>query len=269
MAVYAAQIDRMDQGIGRCSTQLKAMGGSTNTLILFLADNGGCAEIIDQRQDRASPPAGADSFLSYGVGWANASNTPFRRYKHWVHEGGISTPLIAHWPAGHQGAGDLTHQPGHLIDLMATCLDLAGAEYPTKYKGKHDHAAGGQEPGCRSSRASRGRRTRRSTGSTRATGRCGMGKWKLCRRHRRAVGAVRPRGRPHRDERPGEEARRPGEGDGGEVPGVGEEGGCCRLGQPDETAEEEVTIRCHLSVIGKLGRLPSRITCRVMRSPTR
>ena len=134
MAVYAAQIDRMDQGIGKILAQVKAMNAEPNTLVLFLADNGGCAEIIDRGKEGV--PAGpADSFLSYGVGWANASNTPFRLYKHWVHEGGISTPLIAHWPATIQKSA-LTAQPGHLIDLMATCLDVAGAEYPKTFKDK-------------------------------------------------------------------------------------------------------------------------------------
>ena len=93
MAVYAAQIDRMDQNIGRLLAKVKEMRQEENTLILFLADNGGCAEIIDRGKPGA--PAGTpDSFLSYGPPWANASNTPFRRYKHWVHEGGIATPLI-------------------------------------------------------------------------------------------------------------------------------------------------------------------------------
>ena len=132
MAVYAAQIDRMDQGIGKLIAQLEAMKSLENTLILFLADNGGCAEIINKGKPGV-PAGGADSFLSYGVGWANASNTPFRLYKHFVHEGGISTPLIAHWPAGLKQKG-ITHEPGHLVDLMATCVDVAGAEYPKTFK---------------------------------------------------------------------------------------------------------------------------------------
>ena len=75
-------------------------------------------------------PGPADTYVAYGEGWANVSNTPFREYKHWVHEGGISTPLIAHWPAGIPARGELRRQPGHLIDIMATCVDLAGAKYP-------------------------------------------------------------------------------------------------------------------------------------------
>ena len=84
-------------------------------------------------------PGPADTYIGYGRGWANVSNTPFREYKHWVHEGGISTPLIAHWPAGIAGRGELRHEPGHLIDVMATCVDLAGATYPTEREGESIH----------------------------------------------------------------------------------------------------------------------------------
>jgi arylsulfatase len=80
-------------------------------------------------------PGPEDTYISYGIGWANVSNTPLRYYKHFVHEGGISTPLIAHWPAGIRRQGELEHQPGHLIDIMATCVDLAGATYPAEFKG--------------------------------------------------------------------------------------------------------------------------------------
>jgi arylsulfatase len=129
MAVYAAQIDRMDQNIGRVLAKLREMGVEQETLILFLADNGGCAEQVERGQ-AGSPPGTPDSFTSYGLPWANASNTPFRLYKHWVHEGGIATPLIARWPGVIGKPGSITHQPGHLIDLMATCVDVAGAAYP-------------------------------------------------------------------------------------------------------------------------------------------
>jgi arylsulfatase len=132
MAVYAAQIDRLDQGVGKILAQLKENGVVENTLVMFLSDNGGCAEIID-RGKKGVPAGEAESYLSYGVGWANASNTPFRLYKHWVHEGGISTPLIAFWPAVIKKPA-ITSQPGHVIDLMATCADVAGAEYPKKFK---------------------------------------------------------------------------------------------------------------------------------------
>ena len=150
MEVYAAQIDRMDRNVGRILDALRRTGQEENTLILFLADNGGCAEesagraastttVPKQTRDGrpmrpgnapSIMPGGEDTFASYGIGWANASNTPFRRYKHWVHEGGIATPLIARWPGGIARRGAITHENGHLIDLMATCVDVSGAQVP-------------------------------------------------------------------------------------------------------------------------------------------
>ena len=128
----------MDQGIGRILAALKATGQEDNTLVLFLSDNGGCHEGgpwgFDNRKN-GLPPGGVDSYMSYGSSWANASNTPFRLYKHWVHEGGVATPLIAYWPAGIKQQDHITHQPGHIIDLMATCCDLAGVSYPEAYRG--------------------------------------------------------------------------------------------------------------------------------------
>ena len=135
MAVYAAQIDRMDQDAGKLLAKLRQIGAEQNTLVLFLSDNGGCAEEVD-RGKPAVPAGDPDSFLSYGLPWANASNTPFRLYKHWVHEGGIATPLIAYWPAVIKQHGVITSAPGHIIDLMATCLDVAGVEYPKTYQGR-------------------------------------------------------------------------------------------------------------------------------------
>jgi len=139
MAVYAAQIDRMDQGIGKVLGKIKEIGASENTLILFLSDNGGCAEggpVGFDRRKNGLPPGGVDSYMSYGLSWANASNTPFRRYKHWVHEGGIATPFIAYWPAVIKNSGSITGQVGHIIDVMATCLDVAGVKYPKTYNGR-------------------------------------------------------------------------------------------------------------------------------------
>jgi len=139
MAVYAAQVERMDYGIGRVLAKIREIGAEQNTLVLFLADNGGCAEggpVGFDNRNNGLPPGGVDSYMSYGLSWANASNTPFRRYKHWVHEGGISTPLIAYWPGVIKNAGSLTDQPGHIIDIMATCVDAAGIEYPKAYKGQ-------------------------------------------------------------------------------------------------------------------------------------
>lgn len=139
MAIYAAQIDRMDQGIGRIVSKLKSMGKEENTLILFLSDNGACRENgrpfgSDWRQN-GLPPGGVDSFMSYGRCWANLSNAPLRWFKHWAHEGGCCTPLIACWPKKIKNGGQITHQWGHVIDFMATCCDLAQTPYPKTYRG--------------------------------------------------------------------------------------------------------------------------------------
>ncbi len=135
MSVYAGQIDRMDQNVGRVIAKLKELGIFENTLILFLADNGGCAEEIHRGKEGAKTGS-EESYESYGLPWANASNTPFRTFKHWVHEGGISTPLIAHWPKGIAARGKLAHDPGHLVDVMATCVELGKAKYPIEFSGK-------------------------------------------------------------------------------------------------------------------------------------
>ena len=174
MEVYAAMIDSMDQGIGRIVEALRNTGQFENTLLCFFQDNGGCAEPYGRRgpyQRRPPSPtldklpkdflqpkmqpvqtrdgypvrtgkgvmAGpADTYIGYGKAWATVSNTPFREYKHWVHEGGISTPLIVHWPDRVKRHGELEHTPGHLIDLMATAVDVSGASYPTTF---HDGKA--------------------------------------------------------------------------------------------------------------------------------
>ena len=170
MEVFAAMLDCMDQGIGRLVETLKKNGQFENTLILYLQDNGACAENMGRkgpfkpradaptlpplardflqpdmipkqtrdefpvRQGAGVMPGGPDTYIGYGESWANVGNTPFREYKHWQHEGGISTPLIAHWPAGMK-TGRLEHTPTHLIDIMATCVDLAGATYPKARNG--------------------------------------------------------------------------------------------------------------------------------------
>jgi arylsulfatase len=160
-------VDAMDRGIGRIVEAVEKKGQLDKTLICYLQDNGGCAETLGRgpggtpradrptlptlpatairtmqdarRQTRAGYPvrdgkgvmAGSDdTFIAYGEAWSTVSNTPFRRHKHWVHEGGISTPLVVHWPQGVRNPGRLEHTPGHLIDLMATAVDLAGAAYP-------------------------------------------------------------------------------------------------------------------------------------------
>lgn len=139
MAVYCAQIDEMDQGVGEIIAALKETGSFENTLILFMSDNGGCAEEIHRDQLKDWHEIGqAHTWESYGKPWANYSNTPFREYKHWVHEGGISTPLVAHWPKGIANPGRIDSQPGHLIDIMPTCIELSGAIYPLTYENSDD-----------------------------------------------------------------------------------------------------------------------------------
>jgi arylsulfatase len=168
MEVYAAMIDNMDQGIGRIVDTLQRHGHLDNTLLCYFQDNGGCAEgagrkpqgEYTERPEKAPfppmvpnalqfdmvPKQTRDGFpiiqgpgampgpdgthIGYGRGWANVSNTPFREYKHWVHEGGIASPFIAHWPARIKRCGELDDQPSHLIDVMATCVDVADAAYP-------------------------------------------------------------------------------------------------------------------------------------------
>ena len=183
MEVYAAMVDNMDQGIGRIMDALKDTDQYDNTLIMFFQDNGGCAEGFgrgklvgplerpakptlapmgkDELQTNMIPPQSRDGYplrrgdgvmpgpaeteIGYGRNWANVSNTPFKEYKHWVHEGGISTPMIAHWPKGIKqngpalrktAQGPLNDTPTHLIDLMATSIDLGKAQYPTEKDGK-------------------------------------------------------------------------------------------------------------------------------------
>ena len=141
MATYAAMIDRMDQNIGRILAKLKERGEDKNTVILFLSDNGACHELMNGNGflpsvvERSKLPASdTASFASYGKRGANVSNTPFRMYKHWEYEGGTATSFIAYGPSVVK-PGRITQQPGHIIDLMATCLDLAGATYPKTHNG--------------------------------------------------------------------------------------------------------------------------------------
>ena len=168
MEVYAAMVTLMDEGIGRIVQSLQEKGLYENTLIFFLQDNGACAEELNWVQEQPAEselepmqpgelqtkmvptvtrdgkpikvmkdgwPGPPDGYTAYGLDWANASNTPFREYKHWVHEGGISTPLIVHWPAGIESKGGYRAEPSHLIDIMATCIEVSGATYPEQYNG--------------------------------------------------------------------------------------------------------------------------------------
>lgn len=169
MEVYAAMVDCMDEGIGDVMNALEKKGMKENTLVFFLQDNGGCAERFglskeirpyhkdvkadelnpmgeDERQKGMVPkytrdgrplmgglglePGGAATYLAYDKPWANASNSPFRMYKHYVHEGGIATPLIVHWPSGIEAKNELRDHPSHIIDIMATCVEVSGAVYP-------------------------------------------------------------------------------------------------------------------------------------------
>ena len=154
MEVYAAQVDNMDQGIGRIMATLEATGELDNTLILFLADNGGCAEVLSAEwrglflpsqtlsgdpvtignEFRDELPGPEETYMSYGIGWANASNTPFRLFKQYDHEGGTRSPLIISWPTGIAATrrGDLVDTVSHSIDLMPTLLGVSGGELPTQ-----------------------------------------------------------------------------------------------------------------------------------------
>ena len=131
MSVYAAMVDRLDQNVGRLINHLEAEGIADNTVIFFLSDNGGCP---NGRNDTPNAQIGTrNSFVAYGRSWANVSNTPYRKYKAMTHEGGILTPLIAHWPNELTNKGLVTHEPAHIIDFMATCLEIAHAEYPVSF----------------------------------------------------------------------------------------------------------------------------------------
>lgn len=139
MAVYAAAISRMDSAIGTLVADLKARGEFDNTLILFLSDNGGNAESGPDGRTGAAPWGGKYSNIFVGLNWATLQNTPFRYFKHYAEEGGIATPLIASWPAGIDAKvrGAIVREPGHLVDVMPTLVELAGAKYPARFDG-HD-----------------------------------------------------------------------------------------------------------------------------------
>lgn len=138
MAIYAAMIDEVDKNIGKLLAALRERGQLENTLILFLSDNGGNAESGVKGKYKGDQPGDPHSDVFIGRCWAHLNNTPFRKYKHYNHEGGIATPLIAHWPAAVQprtGRDGWITTPTHLVDLMATCVDLAQTEYPQQWEG--------------------------------------------------------------------------------------------------------------------------------------
>jgi len=135
MAAFAGMVDCMDRQIGRLVDHLQAQQQLDNTLLLFVADNGACP--FERTKGRQYPPYDARSYWTYDTGWAHVGNTPFRYYKQNNHEGGIASPAIVHWPVGlQQPAGYIDHSPSHLVDVMATCLELAGREYPTEVAGR-------------------------------------------------------------------------------------------------------------------------------------
>lgn len=226
MEVYAAMIDNMDQGIGRIVGSLQETNCYDNTLILFMQDNGGCAENVGRNASAKNPetkpntptfsplsnkallpvgsvppqtrdgypimmgkvmPGGADTFVAYGENWANVSNTPFREYKHWTHEGGISTPLIAHWPKGIPRArhNAIETQPTHIIDIMATCMAISGAQYPVTYGDQAIHPMEGVSlvPAFAGEDIQRGRPIFFEHEGNRAVR---EGQWKIVSKHRSA-----------------------------------------------------------------------------------
>jgi len=146
MAIHAAMVDRMDRQIGRIVEQLKSMGEFENTIICFASDNGASAEIMVRNggHDPEVPMGSEKSYLCLGPGFSNACNTPFRRHKIWVHEGGTATPMIVHWPAGTKAKGEFRRQPAHVIDFVPTALQLARVEKPKEWKGESIPAAPGR-----------------------------------------------------------------------------------------------------------------------------
>jgi arylsulfatase len=130
MAIHAAMVTRMDSEIGKLLKQVEAMGALDNTVVIFLSDNGASSEqlIRGDGHDASAPPGSARTHLGLGPGWSSCANTPFRLHKSWVHEGGIASPLIVHWPAGIAARGQLRHHPAHFVDVLPTLVDLAGGK---------------------------------------------------------------------------------------------------------------------------------------------
>jgi len=201
MAVYAAQVERMDYGIGRILARIRERAIEQDTLIMFLSDNGGgdaeLGPVVNQPAARVTRdgrpirvgnnpkimPGPDDTYQSYGVGWANLSNTPFRLYKTFTHEGGMSTPLIARWP-GVIRPGVWTAQLGHVIDVMPTCLQLASAGYPARFQAREVLALEGRSlaPVLRGERQEAGERAIFWEYAGHRAVR--QGKWKLAANHR-------------------------------------------------------------------------------------
>jgi arylsulfatase len=151
MAAFAGQVDSLDQSVGRIVEALRRAGADKNTLVLFLSDNGASDQAVGRSLDKPGetwrldgtptrvgntpdiPPGGPDTFVTAGPAWANVSNAPFREHKQTNFEGGIATPLITWWPGVIKQTGAITHEPGHITDITATCLDAAGVAYPSEF----------------------------------------------------------------------------------------------------------------------------------------
>jgi arylsulfatase len=171
MEIYAAMITVMDHNIGRVLDALEHSGMGDNTLVMFLSDNGASNESINRGKPGAQPGS-RESYHGYNTAWANVSNTPFRLYKHWLHEGGIATPFLARWPKGIARPGSVYRHPAHIIDVMATAVELAGARYPDTFNGRPVFRCR-VKAWCRCSRARRRRLIATcSSGNTRATRPC-------------------------------------------------------------------------------------------------
>ena len=134
MATYAAMVDRLDQNIGRLVAHLTKLSVMDNTLIMFCSDNGACP--FERTRGKDLEPWDPESYWTYDTGWAHAGNTPFRWYKQNQHEGGISSPMIVHWPAGLKATPRIQREPAHLVDFMPTALELAKAQYPESFAGR-------------------------------------------------------------------------------------------------------------------------------------
>lgn len=201
MATYAAMVEKMDEGIGRIVRQLAASGIERNTLVIFFSDNGACAEVVQPEwydipsRTRAGLPirvgnhdhsvlAGPEEvWQSYGVPWANVSDTPFLLYKHFTHEGGIASPFIACWPDKIRNAGALSRHVGHVTDIMATFVEVAGARHPATHNGQPIHPLEGQSL----TPAFEGRaepRTKPIFWEHEGNRAVRLGKWKLVAQHR-------------------------------------------------------------------------------------
>ncbi len=195
MAAFAGQVDSLDQSVGRVMDALRKAKADDNTLVVFLSDNGASDQAVGKLDkpgdtwrtdgtptrvgnDPSIPPGGPDTFVTAGPAWSNLSNAPFRKHKQSNHEGGIATPCIAWWPAVIEQGGAITHEPGHITDITATCIDLAGVIYPKEFRGRHVLPLAGRSlvPDFKGERTSGPRTLGWATSGRRAVR---IGAWKL------------------------------------------------------------------------------------------